>query len=152
MSIINTEYSSRMLAVADLIEVRDRFDYSCWYGTVDEECLPDDPGVVALDTKCNLVGCIGGWAVTWALGAGIVTTAHVKARAVGNVAADVLGLTPDQADALFLGGAMVKLGWYESRDLALSRATATEAAKMLRGIAVGEYDIDDLTEPLDGTL
>jgi len=130
----------RMRAVADAIEQSGRFDYSSWACIDDsEDDLSTTNELKACGTlrHCGTSGCIAGWAATVALGEDEALWGR-RNMMISDMAEAYLDLTGDQAHTLFLGQAMVLAGFYESDGEALGKATAIEAAKVLRMAADGE--------------
>lgn len=138
----------RMRAVADAIEESGRFNYAVWGGTID----PYGDTVCGLSTSrelrdlgtlrhCGTTGCIAGWAATLAFEDETHSLGKRRNAMISDVAQTYLGLTDRQAFNLFLGETMVDAGFYEDSGEALNKATAVEAAKVLRMVADGEVTL-----------
>lgn len=157
MTTYTAVHRDRMNRLADTIERTDRFDYAHWYGTRDDDNEPAE-GPAVLNLRCDTTGCIGGWAVAQAITDGVcdandfiigvegAQTGVGERLVVELEAARYLGLDGSEADTLFIGHAMAGAGWYTDNTEALQHATALDAAKMLRGVASGEYDLHELRE------
>jgi len=141
----------RLRKVADAIELSGRFKYSSWAEKLDNECVSfstiDELRGVGTLTNCGTTGCIAGWAASLAIEEGFVAVGHYDRRlnySVSAFAEAYLELDSEQGDTLFLGRAMQYAGLYpedvDTEDI-LDRATAVEAAKLLRMVADGEVEL-----------
>ena len=151
-------HAKRMTDLADLIETNDRFDYAAWYRDEHDTNEAGEAGPAILLARCDTFGCVGGWAVAQAIAEGIydaddftigvagATTTKYQRLVVEIEAAHYLGLDPAEAESLFIGHAMAGAGWHTDNQEALMHGTALEAAKMLRGVVSGEYDLRELRD------
>lgn len=121
-----------MLKVADAIEFYDRFDLAFWV-TEHGSVRSGRDSVADVVTNCNTTACVAGWA------AAVLNPHHLGH--VEDVAADLLGLTRWQADALFYGASYL-WGFVVGDERNPISATAVEAAKLLRALVSGEATFD----------
>lgn len=130
---INTEL---LLETADAIEYSDRFDLDVYSAVVvNGKVMPFATHVApeTLYNDCETVGCVAGW---------VCAIKEVKEREPGYVqwhheAKQLLGLTRNQAEELFTPDRHVNANdtvWGMKNPY---KATAKQAAKVLRGIAKG---------------
>lgn len=119
-------------AVANLIELEDRFYYGMWTTGVS----PDAKGRELIESteqlnECGTTGCVAGWAAHLALREGF----KCDATDIEDFAARYLGLNEVEASRLFFAHHIVDVGgnWLET--------TAVEIAKFLRQVADGEVTL-----------
>jgi hypothetical protein len=133
-----------MRQIADAIELfPDHFDMSSYYSDHGSACDCDD--CCARGGVCDTTACIAGWAVILDQGERLTAARRTSLDwfAEGRHA---LGLTPDEADVLF-----VSYGnewWLESYralgigiDYGYVEADAPRVARLLRGIADGAVSL-----------
>ncbi len=139
-----------MKKVAKFIETENRFDLSSWLSVqrgAFKQSVPErmpNPTKYAREGICGTTCCIGGAALAVA-GAPKEDWSDVHSNAI-----DVLGLTYDQGDELFMPGSdfwesMVEEGLAD-RDPDFEYAvraapTAKQAAKILRKVADGKLEL-----------
>lgn len=119
--------------VADVIEETQRFDLSTYAVDIVTRSHVEKGSRILVD--CGTTACVCGW--TNALASS--DEQNFNPSDEGN-AAKLLGLTHNQAHALFYGresvwGSVVDVDWDE--ESAMDVATADDAAAVLRGIANG---------------
>jgi hypothetical protein len=142
---ITETQAERMRYVADLIELNDNFNYAVWCEPEDfnpdgEPELHADHYTALREGSCGTVGCIGGMVTAIQLDEGWITKETAE-NCPENEAAHWLGLDRRQGRWLFYGYCMVDAGLYNTNAEAMDKATAQEAAKVLRMIADGELPI-----------
>lgn len=141
---ITESTATKLHALANHIELHDRFSYGEWVATrADEEGALEEmeEGVLdaasQLSTHCNAVGCVAGWAIDLA-----ATEGHsFRGTDVEEVAAHYLGLGGAEKLRLFYGRAAHDAGVIHRGLHPLSVGMdAVGAAKMLRTIADGHAE------------
>lgn len=130
-------------AVADRIELEDRFDLSHYLSWRDMQGARWSTTFADLLDDCNTVGCAAGWVMA------VTGTEDSGGTTISRQAGRVLGLIGNEHDRLFYAGPdsiwdelADDFGWVRDREggglLRWADITAAQAAKVLRMIADGE--------------
>jgi hypothetical protein len=127
-----------MHAVADLIEVKDRFDLDLVSHHKDEDG-EEGPSVAPIElmNACDTAGCVAGWVAAYIGVTEFDTWAGLRWQVMA-----ALGINDVQADRLFVDhSGSVWDREFGKRDTSVEPWTAKEAAYLLHAMADGKIEL-----------